>query len=315
MKALALTDFDTGPALQDLPTPEPGPGQLRVRVKAAGLNGMDTAISSGMVKEMAEYQFPVVIGRDGAGIVDAVGEDVDHVSIGEAVIGHIFFGPTLRDGTIAEFALLPADGVIAKPPSLDFTHAAAVPLAGAAARALLDAVDIQQGQKLLIAGASGGVGSYAIQLAAARGATVIATGLPEDEDRLKSLGASKVVDYRDDVAEQVLAAGGEVDALFDLVSFDADSFGKLAKAVRRGGRVGSTAGGATEEALEAAGLAGQIIVAMPNRETLTMLLAEIERGALRVDVEKVVPLDEATKGLETLANGHAQGKIVVKVDD
>jgi NADPH:quinone reductase-like Zn-dependent oxidoreductase len=315
MKALVLNDFETGPAIADLPLPEPGAGQVRVRVKAAGLNGMDTAISSGLVKETAEYQFPVVLGRDAAGTVDAVGDGVDHVSVGDGVIGHIFFGPTLRDGTIAEYALLPADGVVAKPASLDFTEAAALPLAGAAALAVVDAADVQQGQRVLIAGASGGVGSFATQLASARGATVIATGLPEDVDRLKGLGAAKVVDYREDVAEQVLADGGEVDALLDLVSFDPDSFGKLAKGVRRGGKVGSTAGGATDEALEAAGLTGQVIFAMPNRETLTKLLGEIERGALRVDVGETLPLDQAAKGLETFANGHTKGKIVVNVAD
>jgi NADPH:quinone reductase-like Zn-dependent oxidoreductase len=313
MRALALTDFETGPALQDLPAPEPGSGQVRVRVEAAGLNGIDTAISTGMVKGMAEYVFPVVIGRDAAGIVDAVGDGVDHVSVGDEVIGHVFFGPTLHEGTIAEYAVLSGDGVVHKPTTLEFTAAAALPLAGAAALAAVDAAEVQRGQRVLIAGASGGVGSYAVQLAAARGATVIATGLPEDADRLEALGASKIVDYRDDVAEQVLADGGEVDALLDLVSFDPESFGKVAKAVRRGGKVGSTAGGATDEALAAAGLTGKVIFATPDRETLTALLGEIERGALRVDVELTVPLEEATEGLEKLAGGHAQGKIVVTV--
>lgn len=315
MKALVLTDFETAPVIADLERPEPDAGQIRIRVKAAGLNRMDAAISSGMVKGMAEYQFPVVLGRDAAGIVDAVGAGVDHVSVGDEVIGHIFFGPTLRDGTLAEYALLPADGVVAKPASLDFTQAAAVPLACTAALAAVEAAAVQQGQRVLIAGAGGGVGSYAVQLAVARGATVIATGLPDDADRLRGLGASKVVDYREDVAEQVLADGGEVDALLDLVSFDPESFSRLAKAVRRGGKVGSTAGGATDEALAAAGLTGQVIVAVPNRETLAKLVGEIDRGALRVDVVETLPLDQAAKGLETLANGRAKGKIVVKFED
>jgi NADPH:quinone reductase-like Zn-dependent oxidoreductase len=315
MKALALTDFDTPPAVQDLPTPEPGLGQMRVRVKAAALNGMDVAISSGMAKAMAEYRFPVVIGRDAAGVVDAVGEGVGHVSVGDEVVGHVLFGPNLHDGTIAEYAVLPAEAVVAKPASLGFTEAAALPLAGAAALAAVDAAELQQGQTVLIAGAGGGVGSFAIQLAAARGATVIATGLPEDAERLRALGASKVVDYRQDVDEQVLADHPDgIDALLDFVTFDPDSFGKLAKAVRRGGKVGSTTTGATPEALEAAGLTGQAIMAVPNRDTLSKLLGEIERGALRVDVQQILPLDEATKGLETLASRTARGKLVVAID-
>jgi len=193
MKALALTDFDSAPTLQDLPTPEPGSGQVRVRIKAAALNGIDAAISSGMAQAMAEHQFPVVIGRDAAGIVDAVGEDVEHVSVGDEVLGHILFAPPLHHGTIAEYAILPTDAVVAKPASLDFSDAAALPLAGAAALAAVEAAELQQGQTVLIAGAGGGVGSFAIQLAVARGATVIATGLPEDADRLRRLGASEVV--------------------------------------------------------------------------------------------------------------------------
>jgi len=315
MKALALTDFDSAPTLQDLPTPEPGSGQVRVRIKAAALNGIDAAISSGMAQAMAEHQFPVVIGRDAAGIVDAVGEDVEHVSVGDEVLGHILFEPPLHHGTIAKYAILPADAVVAKPASLDFSDAAALPLAGAAALAAVDAAELQQGHVVLIAGAGGGVGSFAIQLAVARGATVIATGLPEDADRLRRLGASSVVDYRQDVAAQVLAdhpAG--VDALLDLVTFDPDSFAKLAQAVRRGGKVGSTTTTATPDALEAAGLTGQAISAVPNRDTLSTLLGEIERGALRVDVQQIFSLDEASRGLETLASRTARGKLVVAID-
>jgi NADPH:quinone reductase-like Zn-dependent oxidoreductase len=314
MKALALTDFDAPPALVDLALPEPDVGQVRIRVKSSALNGMDTAIAAGVVRGMAEYQFPIVLGRDGSGVVDEVADGVTHVSVGDEVFGHIFWGPTLRDGTIAEYALLPAEGVIPKPAGVDFTHAAAIPLAGAGALAAVEATDVQRGERVLIAGASGGVGSFAIQLAADRGATVIATGLPEDVERLRGLGAEKVIDYRQDVAEQVLA-DGEVDVLLDLVSFDPESFTKLARAVRRGGKVASTAGGATPEAVEAAGVTGRVVVAMPNWETLTKLVGEVERGALLVDVEETLALDEAAKALEMFTNRHTKGKIVVTVED
>ncbi len=106
MKAFALADFDSAPAVQEVPIPEPGSGQIRVRVRAAALNGIDAAIASGMMRGMAEYRFPVVIGRDSAGIVDAVGEGVEHVTVGDEVLGHILFSPPLGDGTIAEYALL-----------------------------------------------------------------------------------------------------------------------------------------------------------------------------------------------------------------
>jgi NADPH:quinone reductase-like Zn-dependent oxidoreductase len=315
MKALALADFDSAPTVQEVPIPEPGSGQVRVRVRAAALNGFDAGVASGMVKGMADYRFPVVIGRDGAGIVDAVGDGVEHVTVGDEVLGHILFSDPLGDGTIAEYALLPAEAVVPKPAGLSFAEAAALPLAGAAALAAVDSAELEQGQTVLIAGAGGGVGSFAVQLAAARGTRVIATGLPEDAQRLRDLGASKVVDYRQDVAEQVLADNPEgVDALLDFVNFDADSFSTLAKAVRQGGKVATTTGGATPEALESAGLSGQTVMATPNRETLTKLVAEIERGALRVDVEQVLPLEQAAQGLETIANRTARGKIAVAID-
>ena len=315
MQALALNDFDTAPALQELPVPEVGPGQVRIRVEAAGLNKVDTAISAGMLKGMAEYQFPVVLGRDGAGIVDDVGEGVEGVAAGDDVLGHVLLGATLRYGTVAEYALLSADAVVGKPAGLDFTAAAALPLAGTAALGTVDAVGPGPGATLLIAGASGGVGSYAIQLAAARGATVIATGLPDDGDRLRTLGATTVVDYRQDVPAQIRAEYSDgVDGLIDLVSYDADSLGALATVVRDGGRVASTLNAVDSDALAARGLTGTNVMAMPGRESLATLLDEIERGSLRVDVEATWPLEQAAEGLETLANGHARGKFVVRID-
>jgi NADPH:quinone reductase-like Zn-dependent oxidoreductase len=315
MKAFALADFESTPAILDLPVPEPGLGQVRIRVKAASLNGIDPWIGGGMLRSMAEYQFPVVLGRDAAGIVDALGEDVNEVAIGDEVLGLVTFGPTLRDGTLAEYALLSAEAAFAKPASLDFVAAASVPLAGAAALDAVEVVELQSGQAVLIAGAGGGVGSFAIQLAAARGATVIATGRPDDADRLRHLGATEVVDYQRDVAEQVLASHPDgVDALVDLVSYDAENFAKLAQAVRRGGKVASSAGGATEEALAAAGLTGQVLTST-NLQTLARLVAEIEQGTVRVDVGQVLPLDQTAQGLATMSNRTARGKIAVAIDN
>jgi NADPH2:quinone reductase len=315
MKAFALTDFESTPAIRELPTPDPGPGQVRIQVKAAALNGIDAAVASGMARAFAEYVFPVVIGRDAAGIVDAVGDGAGHVSVGDDVLGHFLLAPPFHDGTIAEYALLSADAVTGKPAGLDFAEAAALPLAGAAALAVVDAADLQQGQTVLIAGAGGGVGSFVLQLAAAHGATVIATGLAEDADRLRGLGASEIVDYHEDVAEQVRANHPDgVDALIDLVNFDPEGFAQLARAVRPEGRVASTTPGATEDALAAAGLTGQVVMAVPNRETLSRLIDEIDRGALKIDVEQVLPLDRAHEGLQTLSSRSARGKIVIAID-
>ena len=172
MKAFALTNFDSPPAITDLPTPDPGPGQVRIRVRAAALNGIDVAVSSGLMRSMVDYRFPVVTGVDASGVVDAVREGVTGISIGDEVLGHYAFGSELHHGTLAEHALLTADATVVKPASLAFTEAAALPLAGSAALKAVEAVDLQPGETVLIAGAGGGVGSFAIQLARATGATV-----------------------------------------------------------------------------------------------------------------------------------------------
>jgi NADPH:quinone reductase-like Zn-dependent oxidoreductase len=229
MRAVTLNGFGQPVSQSELAVPEPGPGQVRVRVKAAGLNAFDNAVAGGMMQGMVEYAFPVVIGRDAAGIVDAVGEGVTEVSIGDEVFGHVLMGSPLHDGTLAEYALLPAAAVAAKPEEVDFVSAAALPFAGAAAHAVVEAVAPGDGATVLIVGATGGVGSFAVQLAAARGATVIATGLPEDAQRLRGLGATHVVDYRQPLAEQVRSAAPEgVDGLIDLVNREPDGLNQVA---------------------------------------------------------------------------------------
>jgi NADPH:quinone reductase-like Zn-dependent oxidoreductase len=207
-----------------------------VRVIAAGLNPLDNAIAAGMMTGMVEHDYPVVLGRDAAGIVERVGDGVDGISVGDAVVGHVLLAPPVKQGTLAEYAVLPSAAVVRKPDELDFATAAAIPLSGAAAVAAVDAIDPQPGEAVLIVGASGGVGSYAVQLAAGRGAIVIATGLPEDEDRLRDLGAGHVVDYRENLAEQVRRAYlGAVQGLIDLVSYSPDVLAEHASLLEEGG--------------------------------------------------------------------------------
>jgi len=316
MRALTLPGFGEPLSLDELAVPEPGPGQVRVRVKAAGLNAFDNAVAGGMMQGVVEYAFPVVIGRDAAGVVDAVGEDVTEVAVGDEVLGHVLLGSPLREGTLAEYALLPAGAVAAKPEGVDFVSAAALPLAGAAAYAAVDAVQPQPGAAVLIVGATGGVGSYAIQLAVARGATVIATGLPEDAERLRGLGATEVVDYREPLEAQVrsLVPDG-VHGLIDVVNYDAGALGAVTALVRDGGRVSSTMGAADADALAARKITATNVMAAPVRELLAELADQVASGALKVDVEQILPLQDATQGLDALAGGKARGKIVVKIED
>jgi NADPH:quinone reductase-like Zn-dependent oxidoreductase len=315
MRALNVPAAGEQPRVSDVPVPEVTAGHVLIKVKAAALNAIDNALASGMMAGMMPHEYPLVIGRDAAGIVEAVGAGVDHVAVGDEVLGHILLAPPIKTGTVAEYALLPAAAVAVKPAGLDFVTAAALPLAGAAAVAAVNAIHAQPGQTVLVVGATGGVGSYAVQLLAARGATVVATGTDDDADRLTGLGASAVVDYTaGPVAGQVLAAHPEgVDGLIDLVSRSAD--GLPLTAVRKGGAVASTLGAADEQALAAAGLTGSNIMGGPVREVTAPLAEQAAAGTLKVDVTTVLPLDEAAAGLATIASGKARGKIVVKLAD
>ncbi len=313
MRALHVPAAGQRPQLSDLPVPEPGEGQVLIRVKAAGLNAIDNGIAAGMMAEMMEHAYPLVLGRDAAGVVAATGPGVTGIAVGEEVFGHVLLAPPIQAGTLAEYALLPAAGTAPKPAGLDWVAAAALPLAGAAASAAVDAVGPKPGDVVLLVGAAGGVGSYAIQLLAAKGATVLATGTPADTERLTGLGAATVLDYTTaPVADQVRAAyPGGINALIDLVSYAPDDLPLTA--LRKGGTVASSLGAASDEALAADGLTGTNIMAMPTREVIAALAGQVADGTLKVDVETILPLANAADGLATLASGEARGKIVVQV--
>jgi NADPH:quinone reductase-like Zn-dependent oxidoreductase len=314
MRALHVPAAGEQPRVSELPQPEVTDGHVLVRVRAAGLNAVDNAIAAGMMAQMIPHEYPLVLGRDAAGVVEAVGAGVDHVAVGDEVFGHVLLTAPVQAGTLAEYALLPAAAVAVKPAALDFTTAAALPLAGAAATASVDAVDPQPGETVLVVGATGGVGSYAVQLLAARGATVVATATPEDTARLSELGAATVVDYTaGPVVDQVLTRYPDgVDALIDLVAYAPDAL--AIGAVRKGGKVASTLGAADDETLAGAGLTGRNVMAGAVREVIEPLAERAAAGALRVDVTTVLPLDRAAEGLATIAGGQARGKIVITVD-
>jgi NADPH:quinone reductase-like Zn-dependent oxidoreductase len=311
MRALNVPAAGEKPQVSELPTPVAGPGQVLIRVKAAGLNALDNAIAAGMLAGMMAHEYPLILGRDAAGVVEAVGAGVEHVKAGDEVVGHVLLTPPVQAGTLADYAVLPAAAVVSKPAELDWVTAAAVPLAGAAAAAVVEAIAPQAGQIVLVNGASGGVGSYAVQLLAARGVTVIATGTGDDAGRLTLLGAASVVDHTSGaVADQVLAQYPDgVDALIELAAYTPDAT-PLA-AVRRGGKSSSTTPVPSQEALTAAGVTGAGIMAEPVRETTAPLIAQAAAGTLTVDVTTVLPFDRAAEGLATLAGGRARGKIVV----
>jgi len=314
MRALYVPAAGEQPELGDLPIPTATEGTVLIRVRVAGLNPFDNAVAAGMLVQMLPHEYPLVLGRDAAGVVEAVGEGVDHVAVGDEVLGHVLLVPPLHAGTLAEYAVLPASTVVAKPASLDFVTAAALPLAGAAAAQSVAAIDPQPGQIVLVNGASGGVGSYAVQLLAARGATVVATGTSDDTERLRALGATTVLDYTaGPVADQARAAyPAGVDALINLAGFTPADVPTTA--LGTGGKIATTTAAPDEETLAAAELTSTSVMAEPVREVVAPLVEQAANGDLKVEVAEVLPLERATQGLATLASGQSKGKIVVTLD-
>ncbi|WP_261564518.1 NADP-dependent oxidoreductase [Frankia gtarii] len=311
MRALVLPASGEQPTFAELPVPTPGAGEVLLRVRAAALNPLDNHIAAGALEQMFEHRYPLVLGRDASGVVEAVGEGVDDVAVGDEVLGHVLFEPPFQAGTVAEYAIVPARTVVPKPADLDHVTAAALPLAGGAARMVVDAINPQPGQVVLVNGASGGVGRYAVQLLSQLGLTVVATAAPADAERLRELGATEVVDFTaGSVAEQVRTAHPDgVDALINLAGYT------LAEvpldAVRSAGVVCTTTQVPDADTLAARQLSGGGVIASPTRDVIAPLAEQAAKGELQVDVYRVLPLDQAPDGLAELAAGRARGKIVV----
>lgn len=279
MKAFVLDNFDTAPTVRDdLPEPVPGEEELLVRVHASSVNPVDVHIAAGALKGMVDYEFPVTIGRDFAGVVEQVGPNVTRYHAGDEVFGFLLHAnPLVHDGSWAELITVPQDNFVAKrPQNVDLTAAGAAPLTGITALAVADALQLGDGERVLLIGATGGVGSFFVQLARAAGATVVATALAEDHDFLGGLGVTEVV------ARDADLTGAGVDAMVDLVNFAPDT-----SPLKEGGRFASPLGAAGE------GPGRFNVMAQPTPENLRRLAALIESGAVSVPIQRSYSLDEA----------------------
>ena len=315
MRAFALSDFDTPPHVQELPVPQPGRGEVLVRVEAASINAFDSVVGRGLMRESAEHRFPVVLGSDFTGRISAVGPDVTRFAVGDAVVGLMPPSPAFERGSFAEYVAVPEAGPIAaRPDGLSVHEAAALGLAATAAQAVIDAVEPKPGDRVLIVGATGGVGNAAVQLAVARGAHVVATGLPEDEAQLRALGANDVVDYRGDLAATVRELHPDgVDALIDLVGRDVETFTATSSVVRPGGRAASSLGAADVDLLASRDIVGANIHAQDDPTTFARAVDAAGAGDVRVVVNEVLSLDQVGEGLERIASGQARGKMIVSI--
>jgi len=316
MRAIAMADFDSGLALDDLPAPAPAADELLVRVYDSSINPFDVLVAAGALRGMLDYDFPVVPGRDFAGVVEGVGSEVVGSGAGDAVLGYLT-KPGPHEGAWAEYLTVPVDGfVVPKPEALGFAEAAALPVAGLTALAAVDAIDPQPGDLVLVIGAGGGVGSFAVQLAARLGATVIATSKPGDEQRLLGLGAAETIDY---TAEDLVAAVRRrhpegVRSVIDLVNHG-DGFAPGASLVEAGGRAASPVGAVNVEELAARGITGtNVMASQPGPAGLARLAESAAAGELKVVIDAVRPLEEVPAAVEEFPQGK-RGKIVVSIGE
>jgi NADPH:quinone reductase-like Zn-dependent oxidoreductase len=313
MKAFAIESSDTPARLMDLPEPEVGARDVLVAIRAASVNGFDVFQANRYLIGMMEHRFPTVIGRDLAGVVEAAGPEVTGFAAGDEVIGFVPSMPPLERGSFAEKISGSDLVLVPKPAELDFLEAAALPLAGSAALDLLEAADVKEGDTVLIVGATGGVGSFAVQLAARRGATVIATARPDEEDFVRELGATQTIDHAaGSVADSVrrLYPDG-VAVLIDLVD-QRDALTDLGSVVASGGRVATTLGAADVEIFASRGVAAANVNAAPTAEKLAHLAGLTSSGELRVGVQAGYPLDQVEEALAAFQQG-TRGKIVLSI--
>jgi NADPH:quinone reductase-like Zn-dependent oxidoreductase len=314
MRAIAEEEFGGPIALMDLPAPEIGTGEVLIRVRAAGVNPFDWKVADGALEGEREHRFPLILGFDAAGVVERVGAEVTGLAEGDEVYRYLF-KPVVGEGAYAEYVSAPASIVAKKPESVGFAEAAALPTPGLAAMDLLDAVNLGEGETVLIVGATGGVGSYAVQLAAQRGAHVIATARSSNEAFVRELGAVETIDHtKEDLVESVLVTHPDgIEAVVDVVS-DREALGRLAGLVKRGGSVATSVYAADADSLAKRGIEATNISAGPDARRLTELARLVDAGEISVRLESTFPLEKAPKALEESRTGHVRGKLVLLAD-
>jgi len=306
MKALALSSFDDKPSVMDVDDPVPGQGEVLVRVAAASINAFDVRVAAGGVRGFMTYTFPAVVGGDLAGTVEALGEGVDGFAVGDRVFGMMGMKGGVHDGSFGELATPTAASIAKAPDALRDVDGGSLAVAGTTAMSAVDAVAPTDGMRVLVLGATGGVGSFALGLARSRGAHVIASIRPGDEAFVKDLGAAETVDYTGDIAAQI----GErypdgVDAAIDAVSAD---LGAVAGLVRSGGVVVSTRG-AAGKATDIEGV--RVTDANANTAHLAPLADMVVAGELKVAIRKTYPLADAAQAMADFEQQHTVGKLVI----
>ena len=306
MKAVRIHSTGGPDVLQfeDAPRPEPGSLEILVRIQAAGVNPVDWKIREGL---LGKILLPSIMGSDFCGVIEALGPDVEEFRVGQAVFGSV----ADESGSYAEYALAPTSQVVEKPAELDPIQAAAVPVPALIVwQALFDAGNLQAGQTVLIHGAAGGVGGFAVQFAKWKGARVIGTASAANIEFVRELGADQVIDYHASPFENVAR---NVDVVLDTIGGDTQE--RSWKVLKKGGILVSLVQPPSDQTAAAHGARG-IFMREDSKRTdqLTQIAELVASGRVKVNVETVLPLREARKAQELSQSGHARGKIVLAID-
>ena len=310
MKAVVVNEYG-GPEVlkyQDAPRPEPKDDDILVRVIAAAVNPVDSYVREGMFAKRGLDNRPAIIGYDIAGVVEKTGANAKKFKAGDKVYSYL---SVMRGGGYAEFAIAKESETAIKPAKINFVEAAAVPLAATTAwQALVDTAKIDKGQTVLIHGGSGGVGSFAIPIAKARGAKVIATASTAHQDLLKQLGVDQAIDYTTTKFEDVAK---DVDVVLNCVR--ADALGRSYGVVKKGGIIVSITDEPDQTECAKHAIRGSRLGAHPDSKVLEELTKLIEARKMTPIVSQTFPLADASKAHQQIETHHTLGKIVLKVAD
>lgn len=315
MRAVTVSEYGATPVVGEVPSPELGAGQVLIRLRAAGMNPVDRMLASGSWRP-APATFPMVLGVDGAGVVEKVGEGVTRFTVGDEVFGQLLIAPIGSAGTYAEYVAVTADAPLARvPDGFDVAVAAALPTAGGTGLALIESVEPVADRTVLIVGAGGGVGSFATQFAVNAGARVIANVRAAASERMRGYGVRETVDHTEaPLTDAVRAAHPEgIDVLIDLVS-DAAGFAALASLVRPGGTAVTTQYVADVDALAAAAVTGTNFAVRETSELLERVADALVSGRIVAPPIARIAFDDAPDALSPAQGTHADGKTVVAID-
>ncbi|HEU4715463.1 MAG TPA: NADP-dependent oxidoreductase [Candidatus Saccharimonadales bacterium] len=312
MRAAQLTHYGGQDAVQftaEAPVPEVTPGHVLVKVTAASINAIDWKIREGMMQQMAPVNFPATLGGDLAGTVEAIGEGVEAFTVGQEVYGQT--NPFSGHGSFAEYSLIPAGNLAQKPQTTNAEQTAALPLTAVSTyQALVETLNLQPGQKILIHGGAGGIGSFAIQLAKHLGAYVATTAATDDLEFVRQMGADEAIDYTSQKFEEIISG---YDAVFDTAGGDATekSYGIL----KSGGQLVSMAAMPNDELAREHGVTASAQQTRVTTERLQKVAELVDQGILKPAIDRTFPLEQAAEALEYMRRGHHRGKVVINVAD